>query len=169
MSIKIDNLERLYVAQLKDAYSAESQLIEALPKMIEKARSSELRSALEEHLGETRSHRDRLKAIFAGLEFKPGGERCKAMAGLIEEADELVGEHVSDDAAMDAAIICACQKVEHYEIATYGTLAAYAERLGRKGDVGPLLETLDEERHADDTLTNIAEGSANDEARDGGP
>ncbi len=165
MSTGIDSLQRLYVAQLKDAYSAECQLIEALPRMIGQARSADLKAALEDHLGETRGHRDRLKVILGGLEHQPGDERCKAMGGLIAEADELVGGPVADESTMDAAIIGACQKVEHYEIATYGTLAAYAQRLGRKGDVGPLLETLDEERFADDTLTNIAEGSANEQAR----
>jgi len=161
MALRIDDLHTLYVSQLKDAYNAESQLIELMPTLIELAHTRELRSALKSHLEETRSQRQRIQEVFEGLDYEAEGERCAAMAGLIEEAEELVGEHVKDDRAIDAAIICACQKIEHYEIATYGCLAAYAQRLGRSGDVKVLSAILEEERTADERLTMIAEETAN--------
>jgi len=161
MSMNVTNLETLYIAQLKDAYSAETQLTQALPKMIERARSDDLRLSLEEHLEETRGQLERIKTIFKTLDFKPGGETCAAMKGLVEEAEELVNEHVTDESATDAAIICACQKIEHYEIATYGTLCKYAESLGRDEDKKLLGQTLNQEKAADKKLSDAALGFAN--------
>ncbi len=164
MSVKVNDLQGLYVSQLKDAYSAETQLVNALPKMIKNAQSKELKTALESHLEETRGHVQRLETIFSELKYKPGGEKCAAMAGLVKEADELVGEHVQNKDVADAAIVCACQKVEHYEMATYGSLATYAKALGRPKDADLLGETLNEEKLADQKLTTIAESVANPEA-----
>lgn len=164
MAVQVKDLETLYLAQLKDAYSAETQLTKALPKMIKHAESAELREALESHLEETRGHVSRIEEILKTTELKPGGEKCKAMAGLVEEADELVGEHVKAEKAADAAIICAAQKVEHYEIATYGCLVEYAKKLGRTEDAQALRATLEEERSADKKLTDIAISIANPSA-----
>lgn len=164
MSLNVTNLKTLFVAQLKDAYSAESQIIDALPDMIDAAQSDELRKGLQNHLEETKGQRDRIVQIFNALDYKPGGERCAATAGLIEEADELVKEHTKDPAAVDAAIICACQKIEHYEIATYGCLIAYAEQLGMTEAAKLLTETIEQERNADKTLTKAAFDFANAQA-----
>lgn len=164
MSVKVNDLRGLYVSQLKDAYSAETQLINALPKLLKHAQSEELRTALETHLEETKGHVKRLETIFSTMEYKPGGEKCAAMAGLVKEADELVTEHVQNTHVADAAIVCACQKVEHYEMATYGSLATYARALGLPEDAELLGETLDEEKVADEKLTQIAETVANPDA-----
>lgn len=168
MSVKVNDLQGLYVAQLKDAYSAETQLVDALPKMIKHAQSKELKTALESHLEETKGQVKRLEKIFGTMDYKPTGEKCAAMAGLVKEADELVGDHVQNKEVADAAIVCACQKVEHYEMATYGSLATYAQALGRPGDATLLGETLDEEKSADQKLTKIAETVANPEAATAG-
>lgn len=160
MSVKLESLHRVFVAQLKDMYSAENQLLKALPKMAEAATSSKLEEAFREHLKETQEHVHRLETIFSTLEFKPGGHRCKAMAGLIEEGEEVIQEDGSPE-ARDAALICAAQKVEHYEMATYGSLRAYARVLGLDDAHKALTSTLEEERSADSTLTDLAENAIN--------
>lgn len=156
MTMKLDHLEKLYVAQLKDAYSAEKQLLEALPKMRDAARSDKLRTAFADHLAETKGHVTRLEKVFKGMDYKPGGERCEAMEGLVKEGEEVLKGDV-DARVMDAALICAAQKVEHYEIATYGCLRTYARILGRDDAAAILEETLDEEKKADDHLSELAE------------
>ncbi len=156
MSIKIDHLEKLYVSQLKDAYSAEQQLVEALPKMIEAASATKLSEAFSEHLQETKDHVKRLEKIFKGLDYAPGGHRCKAMEGLIKEAKEIL-EESDDPRVRDAAMICAAQKVEHYEIATYGCLRAYAKLMKQDEAAELIEETLQEEKNADGRLSELAE------------
>jgi ferritin-like metal-binding protein YciE len=160
MPLKLDDLQKVFVAQLKDMHSAERQLIEALPKMAEGATNARLEQAFRDHLKETKGQVERLEKIFKSLDFKPGGHRCKAMEGLIEEGDEILGED-ADPEARDAAIICAAQKVEHYEIATYGTLRAFARVLGMAEAHELLTESLREERNADSLLTDLAENAIN--------
>ena len=167
MSIKLDDLRKVFVHQLKDMYSAEQQLIQALPKMATGATSPDLEKAFRHHVTETRQQARRIEQIFAGLEFQPGGHRCKAMEGLIEEGTEILNEDADPD-ARDAAIIGAAQKIEHYEIATYGTLRAYAKLLGLSEAVELLSESLEEERNADVSLTTLAEGSINQLAMQAG-
>lgn len=160
MSVKLDALHKVFVSQLKDMHSAENQLLEALPKVAEAATSAKLRKAFTDHLEETRGQIDRLEQIFSTLDFKPGGHRCKAMAGLIEEGEEIINED-GEPEARDAALICAAQKVEHYEIATYGSLRAYARVLGLDKAYELLTATLEEERSADSGLTDLAENTIN--------
>lgn len=149
--------------QVRDLYSAENQLIKALPRMAKAASTPSLKEALEAHLEETRGHVERLERVAQVLECKPGGKKCKAMEGLIEEGKEALDEE-GVDAVIDAAIIGAAQRVEHYEIASYGTARAMAEKLGL-GDVVRLLQqTLDEEGAADKKLTNISEDEVLDAA-----
>lgn len=161
--MKIDSLKKLYVHQLKDLYNAENQLLKALPKMAKKAEHAELRQAFEDHLEETRSQIARLDKIFEGLDYAPRGEHCKAMEGLIEEGEEALEEPEHPD-VRDAAIIAAAQRVEHYEIAGYGTVRAYAEMLGRDDDARLLNEILDEEKAADRKLNDLALNLINVEA-----
>ncbi len=156
MSIKLDHLEKLYLSQLKDAFSAEHQLLEALPKMRDAVSDEKLRGAFVDHLAETKRHVERLEQIFGTMEGKPGGHRCKAMEGLVKEGDEILKED-GEPATRDAAIICAAQKVEHYEIATYGCLREYARMLGHDDAVELLEATLQEEKDADGRLTGLAE------------
>lgn len=160
MSIKLESLHKVFIAQLKDMYSAENQLLEALPKMAEAATSAKLQQAFGEHLIETQEHVRRLDEVFSTLDFKPGGHRCKAMAGLIEEGEEIINED-GEPEARDAALICAAQKVEHYEMATYGSLRAYARVLGLDDAHKLLTRTLQDERNADSTLTDLAENAIN--------
>lgn len=152
----LDSLASALKDQIRDLFSAENQLVKALPKMAKTASSDSLREAITSHLEETRVHVERLQEVAGILEFKPGGKKCKAMEGLIEEGKEALEEE-GEDAVIDLAIIAAAQRVEHYEIAAYGTARAMAERLGH-GDVVRLLqETLDEEGAADKKLTQISE------------
>jgi ferritin-like metal-binding protein YciE len=145
----------LFVEELKDAYDAEKQMVKALPKMIDAVGSQELRSALQIHLDETQGQVLRLEQVFNQLGMSPTRKTCEAMHGLLEEADSLIDE--SDDKLLsDAATIAAAQKVEHYEIATYGTLRAWAQQLGYSEIAGILQQTLDEETDADQTLNQIA-------------
>lgn len=160
MPLKLDGLEKVFVQQLKDMYSAENQLLEALPKMAEAATSSKLGQAFKDHLKETQGHVKRLEKIFSSMDYKPGGHRCRAMEGLIEEGKEIIDEQ-GEPEARDAALICAAQKVEHYEMATYGTLRTYARTLGLDDACELLTETLREERNADSLLTDLAEHSIN--------
>jgi ferritin-like metal-binding protein YciE len=150
----LQSLDDVYVDQIADLYSAERQLVDALPKVAEAASSSELRDALQSHLKETEGHVQRLTRIMEKLDDVPN-ETCKGMQGLIEEGDELASEE-GDGAAKDAALIAASQRVEHYEIAGYGTARTLAEQLGRDEDQRLLKQTLDEESNADEKLTGIA-------------
>jgi ferritin-like metal-binding protein YciE len=161
--MKLDTLQKLYVEELRDVYNAENQLLKALPKMAKGAASDELRQALEDHLEETREHVERLDEIFEALGEKATGKTCKAMKGLVEEGSEILEEE-GEESVLDAGIIAAAQKVEHYEIATYGTLRAWANLLG-EDEAGDLLQqTLDEEGEADKRLNELAEEIVNPEA-----
>ena len=159
----LDDLKDLYIEQLRDLYNAENQLVEALPKKVEASSHGELRQAFESHLDETREHVSRLEEIFSNLGEDPSGEKCEAMEGLIEEAEELL-EKDADVDVLDAGLIAAAQRVEHYEIAGYGTVRTYAERLNRQDDADLLNRTLQEEEAADKKLTGIAENVVNPEA-----
>lgn len=165
-SNKLDNLEDLLLAQIKDLYSAEDQLISALPKMAEAAHSSQLKSAFNTHLHETKQHKHRIEEIFHLLGKQPEAETCEAMKGLVAEGSEVIGMQ-GDPEVKDAALIAAAQRVEHYEIAGYGCVRAFAHRLGHTQVVRLLQETLEEEAHADKLLTEIAEGFINEQAAHG--
>jgi ferritin-like metal-binding protein YciE len=149
-------LKELYIDELKDLYSAETQLVKALPKMAKSAASDELRQGFEEHLEQTKGHVQRLEQIFEALGESPKGKKCKGMEGLIAEGSE-VAEEGYEGNILDAALIGAAQRVEHYEIAGYGTVRAMAEVLGEDEHVSLLTETLDEEKETDEKLTELAE------------
>jgi ferritin-like metal-binding protein YciE len=161
--MKLDTLKKLYVEELRDVYSAEQQLLEALPKMAKGASSDELKQAFEDHLEETKGHVERLEEIFETLDEKPTGKACKAMKGLIEEGSEIL-DAKGEDSVLDAGIIAAAQNVEHYEMATYGTLRTWAELLNEDEAASLLQETLDEEGRADKTLNELATEVINPEA-----
>jgi ferritin-like metal-binding protein YciE len=161
--MKLESLKDLYIQELRDLYNAEKQLIKALPKMAKAATNRKLAQAFEDHLEETRGQVERLDAIFRGLKVSPGGNTCEAMEGLVAEAQELLDVDADPD-VLDAGLIGAAQRVEHYEIAGYGTVRTYAQMLGREGDVTLLQDTLDEEGAADKKLTKIAEKSVNERA-----
>ncbi len=156
-------LQHLFVDLLRDILWAEKQLVKALPKMAKVARDAKLSKAFTSHLGETENQVKRLGEIFAGLGLSPRSKKCPAMEGLLKEADELAEEY-HDSSALDAALIAAAQKVEHYEIATYGTLRTFAECLGHTDAAKLLSATLLEESKADETLTDIAMSQVNAEA-----
>jgi ferritin-like metal-binding protein YciE len=158
--MKIDTLKKLYVHELKDLYSAENQILDALPKMIEAAADDDLRNAFETHRKETEDQVRRLEKIFRGLEFEPGGHKCSGMEGLLEEGDEVIKE-IDVPEVRDAAMVGAAQRVEHYEMAGYGTARALAEQLGEHEAADLLAETLEEEGEADRILTRLAERSLN--------
>lgn len=164
--MKIDSLKTLLEEELKDIYSAEKQLVKALPKMAKKATSEDLRAAIEEHLEVTQGHVERLEEVFETLGKTAKAKTCKAMQGLIEEATEIMEED-ADDAVMDAGIIAAAQKVEHYEIASYGAVRTWARLVGENEAAELLQETLDEEGEADKKLTELAENFVNPEADSG--
>ena len=161
--MKLNDLRDLYLEQLQDLYSAETQLVKALPKMAKAASNSELKQAFQSHLAETEQQVQRLDQIFQGLGEKPGGHTCKAMEGLIKEGDEML-KMKGDPAAIDAGLIAAAQRVEHYEIAGYGCVRTYAKQLGEQRGAKLLQQTLDEEGNADKLLTRIAEQVINIEA-----
>jgi len=161
--MKLETLQDLYLLELKDLYSAEQQIIKALPKVIEKANSPDLRAALEKHLKETRNHVTRLEQVFQMHGEQAKKEKCKGMEGVLDEGDELVGKDATP-AVRDAAIISSCQRVEHYEMAGYGTVRTYAEQLGHERAAALLKQTLDEEAAADEKLTQIANSRVNIEA-----
>ena len=165
-TMKIDSLDILLEEELKDIYSAEKQLLKALPKMAEKASSDALRAAFEEHLTVTEGQVTRLEEVFETLGKTAKAKTCKAMQGLIEEASELMEED-ADDAVMDAGLIAAAQKVEHYEIASYGTVRTWANLCGEENAAELLQETLDEETEADQKLTELAENFVNPAAEEG--
>jgi ferritin-like metal-binding protein YciE len=154
--MKLASLRDLMVEELKDLYNAEQQLVKALPKMAKAASSPDLRKAFEKHLKETQTHVDRLEEVFESLDLAPKGKTCKAMKGLIEEGSELMKEDAEED-VMDAGLIAAAQRVEHYEIAGYGCVRTYAQLLGETKAASLLQKTLDEEGAADKKLTEIAE------------
>lgn len=160
-----DSLRQLYVDELKDLYSAETQLVKALPKLAKTSSNAELRQAFEEHLRQTSEHVSRLEQIFETLGEKPGGKKCVGMEGLVKEGAETMQEKYGD-AVMDAAIIGAAQRVEHYEIAGYGTVRAFAEILGESNHVSLIEQTLEEEKQADEKLTQLAE-QVNSQAEEG--
>jgi len=160
-----EGLRELYIDELKDIYNAENQLVKALPKMAKAATSQELRQGFEEHLEQTKGHVQRLEQIFQKLEESPKGKKCKGMEGLVEEGSEVMGEDF-EGSLMDAALIGAAQRVEHYEIAAYGTVCAFAEELGEDEHAELLKETLEEEKETDEKLTKLAE-QINAEANEG--
>ena len=164
---KMLSLSDLLGEELKDVYSAEKQLIKALPKMAKRASSRELRNALNQHLETTKRQAERLEQVFEALGEKPKAKTCEAMKGLIEEAEDMMSED-AEESVMDAAIIGCAQKVEHYEIATYGTVKSWAERIGQDRAARLLDETLQEEGEADKRLTGIAESMVNEGASSGG-
>jgi ferritin-like metal-binding protein YciE len=155
--MKMNRLDDLYLDQLKDLYSAEKQLVQALPKMAKAASSQELKAGFEEHLGQTKTHVERLEQIFAALGSSPGRKKCAAMEGLIQEGQEAI-ELEGNASVRDAALIAAAQRVEHYEIAAYGTVRTYADHLGHSDQSSLLQMTLDEEGATDKKLTALAEG-----------
>lgn len=154
--MEIDDLRKLYVDELKDLYSAEKQILQALPRMAKKAASPDLKKAFEQHLEETRGQVERLDRIFEGLGKSPRGKKCKGMEGLLEEGKEMMEEEMTPE-VLDAALIAAAQRVEHYEMAGYGTVRTYARLLGEDQAAKLLQQTLDEEGGADKKLTQIAE------------
>lgn len=162
-SMKLNNLQQLFVKELRDLYDAEKQITEALPKLIDAASYGELKNALQKHLDVTQQQISRLEQIFQILNEKPEGETCKGMKGVIKEGDEIVSAG-GDPSTVDAGIISAAQRVEHYEMAGYGTVRTYAKLLGQTQIAQLLQETLDEEKEADHTLSQIA-GSVNVEAK----
>ena len=149
-------LKELYVDELKDIYSAETQLVKALPKMAKAAVSAELRNGFERHLEQTRGHATRLEQIFQALDEKPTGKHCNGMEGLIKEGGEAAEEGYQGD-AKDAALIGAAQRVEHYEIAGYGCVSTYAKLLGENEAVSLLKQTLEEEKETDAKLTKLSQ------------
>jgi ferritin-like metal-binding protein YciE len=157
-----DNLHDLFVDELRDIYDAEKQLTKALPKMAKAADSEDLRAAFEEHLEITRMQVNRLEEVFKSLGMAARGKPCEGMKGLIEEGQEKMQE-LEQGATLDAALIASAQKVEHYEIASYGTLATFAEIMGQQDAKDLLGQTLDEEKEADEKLTQVA-GQINFEA-----
>jgi len=158
-------LHDAFLDELRDTYDAEKQLTKALPKMAKASTSPELRAAFEAHLEETRGHVDRLEQVFQSLDEKARGKHCEGIAGIIDEGKAIMEEDF-DDATMDACLIAAGQRAEHYEMAAYGTLIAWARGMGHTDAERLLQETLDEEKAADQKLTSIAEGGVNQEAAD---
>jgi len=154
--MQLSSLEDLFIEELKDLYSAETQLTKALPKMAKAASSKELKAGFEKHLKQTEGHVERLEQICEELEVSPKGKKCKAMEGLIEEGSEVIEEDAEPE-VKDAALIAAAQRVEHYEIAGYGCVRTYAKLLGHTSAMKLLQQTLDEEGDTDKTLTKLAE------------
>jgi ferritin-like metal-binding protein YciE len=161
--MELNNLRALYVDELKDLYSAEKQLLKALPKMAKNATNPQLKKAFTDHLAQTQGQVDRLEEIFGSLEASPRGKKCVGMEGLIEEAKELIEEDPQED-VLDAGLISKAQHVEHYEMAGYGTVRTYADLLGETRHAQLLQQTLDEEGNANKLLTQLAESSINADA-----
>jgi ferritin-like metal-binding protein YciE len=159
-------LHHAFIEELRDTYDAEKQLVKALPRLAKASSSPELRAAFESHLEETRGQVDRLEQVFASLDERARGKHCEGMAGIIEEGKTVMEEDF-DEATMDAALIAAGQRAEHYEIAAYGTLVAWARGMGHTEAERLLQETLDEEKAADEKLNSLAEGGINQEAAEG--
>lgn len=161
--MKLESLKDLYLEQLKDLYSAETQLVDALPKMAERATSPDLKKGFQDHLRQTQEQVRRLEQIFQDLGESPKGHTCEGMKGLIKEGEQMI-KMKGDDSVIDAGLIAAAQRVEHYEIAGYGTVRTYAEMLGKTQHVSLLERTLQEEEMADEKLTQLAESHINAEA-----
>ena len=160
--MEMNRLKHLYIEELKDLYSAETQLVEALPKMANAASSDDLRAGFEEHLGQTKEHVSRLEKILKALGKSAKGKKCKGMEGLIKEGSEMIAEDPAPE-ELDAGLISAAQRVEHYEIAGYGCVSTYAKLLGEDEAASLLRRTLQEEKETDEKLTQLA-GSINLEA-----
>ncbi|HEV8605139.1 MAG TPA: ferritin-like domain-containing protein [Tepidisphaeraceae bacterium] len=165
--MELNSLQDLFIEDLKDLYNAETQLVKALPKMAKAANDPDLKEAFETHFAETEGHVARLEQIFQSLDESPKGKKCKAMEGLVEEGKELMEEDATPG-VMDAGLIGAAQKVEHYEIAGYGTVRTYAEVLGNDQAARLLQQTLDEEGMANKKLNKLAMQCINLEAAQGG-
>ncbi|HZS98494.1 MAG TPA: ferritin-like domain-containing protein [Terriglobales bacterium] len=150
-----ETLQTLYLNELRDLYSAEQQLVKALPKMAKNAESEDLSEAFTSHLEETKNQVARLEQIFESLSESAKGKKCGGMEGIVEEGGETINEY--EGSVLDAALISAAQRVEHYEMAAYGAVCAYAQLLGRSEDLGLLKETLEEEKKADEKLTELSE------------
>lgn len=161
--MKLETLQDLFLDELRDLYDAENQLVKALPKMAKASTSSQLRQAFESHLQETQGHVERLDRIFSQLNQKTGGESCDAMKGLVKEGEK-IASHIEESPLRDAGLIGAANRVEHYEIAAYGTARTFAQMLGYTDAAQLLQTTLKEEEAADRKLTQIAEGMVNDNA-----
>jgi len=161
--MKLDTLQKLYTDELRDLYNAENQLLKALPKMAKAASSEELKEAFEKHLEQTKGHVERLEQVFEELGEKPKGKTCRAMKGLIEEGSEILEED-GEESVLDAGIIVAAQKVEHYEIAGYGSVRTFAHLLGKDKSAALLQTTLDEESETNEILNKLAESVVNPEA-----
>jgi ferritin-like metal-binding protein YciE len=159
----LKSLDDLFINLLKDVYFAEKQILKALPRMAKKADSAELRRAFEHHLQETEGQVERLEQVFALCDLKPAGKTCPAIKGILEEGEEDMKD-AKDSDVLDAGMIADAQAVEHYEIARYGTLIAWAEQLGMTEAARLLQQTLDQEYNADRTLTELAEGKLNRQA-----
>lgn len=159
----MESMQKLYLEELRDVYDAEKQLEKALPKMAENASHNQLRTAFQEHLATTQEQVRRLETIFDNLGESPRGKSCKGMKGLLEEGEEIM-KQPGDPDVKDAAMISAAQRVEHYEIAAYGSLRTYAEELGLKDHADLLQRTLDEEGNTDKRLTRLAESRVNKDA-----
>jgi ferritin-like metal-binding protein YciE len=165
--MSLNSLHELYLDELKDLYNAENQLVKALPKMAKNATAQELKNAFTEHLEVTRKQVERLDQIFSDLSVNPKGKKCKAMEGLIEEGSEIFSQK-GNPSVIDAALIAAAQRVEHYEMAGYGCAKTFARLLGHSEAERLLQETLDEESQADEKLTELAESIINVEAKKAG-
>ncbi len=165
--MSLDTLHDLMVNELKDLYSAETQLVKALPKMAKAAGSETLRTAFTDHLEETKGQVSRLEQVFEMLDTSPRGKKCKAMEGLVEEGGEMAQEE-GEDAVRDAGLIAAAQRVEHYEIAAYGSTIAFAKQMGHAEIVELLLASLNEEKAADEKLSALAESEINPSANEFG-
>ena len=165
--MEMNDLQDLMIEELRDLYSAENQLLKALPKVARACDSDELKAAFQQHAMETQTHVKRLEQIFKQLGEKPTGKKCKGMEGLIEENKELMGEDADPD-VMDAGLIVGSQKIEHYEIAGYGSAVTFAKLLGNDQAARLLAQTLDEEERTDKKLSEIAESAINVEAANGG-
>ena len=165
--MSLDNLSNLFLNELKDVYNAEKQIVTALPRMAKAASSPDLAEAFAAHLAETHGHVQRLERIFESLGQTARGKKCKGMEGLLEEGKEILEEE-GEDSVIDAALISAAQRVEHYEMAAYGCLKAYAELLGYSDAVKLLNQTLEEEEAADEKLSTLADGGINSAALSAG-
>jgi ferritin-like metal-binding protein YciE len=158
--MNVSSLSDLFLEELKDIHNAEKQLVKAIPKMIRSATNEELQKALSDHLEETKTQVSRLEEVLEDLGAGPGRKKCRGMQGIVEEAEELLGE-IKDEATRDSAIIACAQRVEHYEIAAYGCARAFAEQLEHTEAAAVLQSILDEESNADKRLTDVAESMVN--------
>jgi ferritin-like metal-binding protein YciE len=161
--MKLESLHELFLTELRDMYDAEHQIVKALPKMIDKAGYPELKAAFSEHLEQTQNQVTRLEEIFENLGEKAKAEKCKGMKGILDEGEDLAGES-GDPAAIDAGIISSAQKVEHYEISSYGSLCSWAKTMGHQRELQLLQQNLEEEKAADQKLTQLAERMVNVDA-----